>query len=410
MDTVVIGAGWAGLGVSYELARRGIRHTVFERARIGETWRTQRWDTFRLNTTTADTLMPGENYDGPDPDGALTCIEFITLLEDYAHRHGLPVEEGRAVTALSTGDDGGFIVEVNGAAVRASNVVIATGSLNRPLPRPAWAAPLLLPQIDGCDYRSADSLPVGPVLVVGSGQSGGQIAYDLVGAGRTVYLSTGRVGRLIRRYRGKDTLRWLDDSGFMDVSRAELIAAAPDGRLPARGVIGATRTLSLQFLSAEGVMLTGRLTGLSGDRVLTFRDDVVANILLGDAASVQVKGWIDAYIERSGIDAPPAEEDPAEAVAPRLPDPPILELDVSNLGCIIWCTGFHGDYSYIGVAGALDEQGQPVHVDGVGIVPGIFFAGLDFGTKRKSGTIRAVTEESALFATLIAERLDAGRP
>ena len=409
MDTVVIGAGWAGLGVSYELARRGIRHLVFERARIGETWRTQRWDTFRLNTTTADTLMPGESYVGPDPDGALTTVEFIALLEDYARRHHLPVEEGRAVTALSAGNDGGFVVEVGGSVVRARNVVIASGSLNHPLPRPAWAASLPLPQIDGCDYRCAASLPAGPVLVVGSGQSGAQIAYDLAGAGRSVYLSTGRVGRLIRRYRGKDTLRWLDDSGFMDVSRAELIAATPDGRLPARGVIGATRTLSLQFLSAEGVMLTGRLTGLSGDRVLTFRDDVVANILLGDEASTRVKGWIDAYISRLGIDAPPAEVDPAEAVAPRLPDPPILELDMSNLGCIIWCTGFRGDYSYVDIAELLDEQGQPVHIDGVGIVPGVFFAGLDFGTTRKSGTIRAVSEESTRFATLIAERLATGR-
>jgi len=405
METVVIGAGWAGLGVSYELARRGVHHIVFERARIGETWRTQRWDTFRLNTTTADTVMPGERYGGPDPDGALTHFEFIGLLEEYARRHGLPVEEGRAVTGLSKGDDGGFVVEAGGATVRVRNVVIASGSLNHPLPRPAWSASLPLPQIDACDYRSADGLPAGTVLVVGSGQSGAQIAYDLARAGRPVYLSTGKVGRLIRRYRGKDTLRWLDDSGFMDVSRAELLAAAPDGRLPGRGVIGATRTLSLQFLSAEGVTLAGRLTGLSGSRLLTFRDDVVDNIRLGNEASARVKGWIDAYIERSGIDAPPAEDDPAETVAPRLPNPPILALDVSNLGCIIWCTGFRGNYSYVDIAGVLDAQGQPIHVDGVGKVPGMYFAGLDFGTTRKSGTIRAVSEESARFAALIAERL-----
>ena len=405
METVVIGAGWAGLGVSYELARRGVHHIVFERARIGETWRTQRWDTFRLNTTTADTVMPGERYGGPDPDGALTHFEFIGLLEEYARRHGLPVEEGRAVTGLSKGDDGGFVVEAGGATVRVRNVVIASGSLNHPLPRPAWSASLPLPQIDACDYRSADGLPAGPVLVVGSGQSGAQIAYDLARAGRPVYLSTGKVGRLIRRYRGKDTLRWLDDSGFMDVSRAELLAAAPDGRLPGRGVIGATRTLSLQFLSAEGVMLAGRLTGLSDDRVLTFRGDVIDNIRLGDEASARVKDWIDAYIERSGIDAPPAEDDPAETVPPRLPNPPILALDVSNLGCIIWCTGFRGNYSYVDIAGVLDAQGQPIHVDGVGKVPGMYFAGLDFGTTRKSGTIRAVSEESARFAALIAERL-----
>jgi len=408
METVVIGAGWAGLGVSYELRRRGVRHVVLERGRIGETWRTQRWDAFRLNTTTADTLMPGETYDGPDPDGALTHFEFIALLQDYARRHGLPVEEGRAVTAVSKGDNGDFVLEAGGATVCARNVVIASGSLNHPRPRPVWANSLALPQIDACSYRNAERLPAGPVLVVGSGQSGAQIAYDLVCAGRSVYLSTGSVGRLVRRYRGKDTLRWLDDSGFMEVSRAELIAASPDGRLRGRGVIGATRTLSLQFLSAEGVALVGRLDGLSGDGVLTFHDDVIANIRLGDEISARVKDWIDAFIARAGIDAPPAEDDPAETVAPRLPDPPIRALDVSSLGCIIWCTGLRGDYSYVDIAGVLDGQGQPIHENGVGIVPGVFFAGLDFGTKRKSGTIRAVCEESAFFAALIAERL-AGR-
>jgi putative flavoprotein involved in K+ transport len=400
MAAVVIGAGWAGLGVSYELSQRGIRHRVFERARIGETWRTQRWDSFRLNTPTADTLMPGERYAGPDPDGAMTHLEFIALLEDYVRRHDLPVEEGRAVTSVMADKDG-FIVQVGKETVRAANVVLATGGLCLPFPRPAWAASLSQLQIDGCDYRSSAGLPAGSVLVVGSGQTGAQVAHDLVGAGRTVYLATGRVGRIVRRYRGNDMLRWMEDSGFMDVRREEIIAAT--GRLPGRGVIGATRTLSLQFLSAEGVVLTGRLTGFAEGR-LTFADDLDEHMRFADQASVNIKRFVDDYIAREGIAAVPAEDDPAETVAPRLRVPPILTLDASEPGCIIWCTGFSGDYRCLQVAGALDAQGAPLHRDGVGVVPGLYFAGIDFGTKRSSGTIRAVDEESTLFAGLIAAR------
>lgn len=403
MDVVIIGGGWAGLGVSYELSRRGVAHRVFERGRIGETWRTQRWDTFRLNTTMADTVMPGESYKGDEPDGAMTHLEFIALLEDYARRHGLPVEEGRAVTKLAADNGGGFAVQLGDEIVRATIVVVATGSLCRPLPHPAWAMRLSLPQVDACDYRSAAALPAGPVLVVGSGQTGAQIAHDLQGAGRTVYLATGRVGRIVRRYRGKDMLRWLDDSGFLDVRREELIAAAPNGRLPGRGVIGATRTLSLQFLSAEGVILTGRLTGFADGR-LTFAADLDDHLRFGDEASENLKRFVDAYIERAGIAAIPAEVDAAEAIAPRLPDPPILALDPGELGCIVWCVGLRGDYGYVKVDGALDAEGAPVHRDCVGAVPGLYFAGLDFGLTRRSGTIRAVCEESALIAELIAGR------
>lgn len=400
MDAVVIGAGWAGLGVSYELAQRGIRHRVFERARIGETWRTQRWDNFRLNTTTCDTLMPGERYTGPDPDGAMTHLEFIALLEDYARRHGLPVETGRAVGSVRA-DSGGFVVQAGDETVRAGNVVVATGGLCRPFPRPVWAAGLTQLQIDGCDYRNSAALPAGPALVVGSGQTGAQIAHDLVEAGRTVYLATGRVGRIVRRYRGRDMLSWMEASGFMDMRREEIIAAV--GRLPGRGVIGATRTLSLQFLSAEGVVLTGRLTGLAEGK-LTFADDLEEHMCFADQASANIKRFVDDYIDRERVAAVPAEDDPAETVAPRLPVPPILALDASAPGSIIWCTGFGGDYGCVEIAGALDAHGAPVHRDGVGLVPGLFFAGIDFGTKRSSGTIRAVAEESTLFATLIAAR------
>src|SRR5215218_9271266 len=210
-DVIVVGAGWAGLGASHYLTRAGLRHRVLERSRIGETWRTQRWDAFRLNTPNWGSVMPGDEYDGPDPDGFMTRDEFVALLEGFAARNCLPVETNTPVSELSLdGARGAYRLETPQGALWARNVVIASGSLNRPR-RPAVtrALPLDLLQLDASDYRNPAVLPAGAVLVIGSAQCGGQIAEDLAQAGRRVFLATGRVGRMPRRYRGRDMVFWL---------------------------------------------------------------------------------------------------------------------------------------------------------------------------------------------------------
>ena len=396
LDAVVVGAGWAGLGVSHSLARRGLRHSILERGRIGETWRTQRWDSFRMNTPNVQTVMPGDSYDGPDPFGALTRNQFVALLEDFTKRNRLPVEPDTTVTELAGGQENGeYRLTTSRGTLLARNVVIASGNMNCPV-RPPWAAalPPSLRQIDASDYRSAADLPAGGVLVVGSGQSGAQIADDLVEAGRTVFLATGQVGRLSRRYRGRDIMIWLVESGFLDVRREEIIRLA--GRIPARGLLGAEYTLSLQALSARGIVLLGRFTGAEEGGRLLFADDLEAHVRFADEASANVKRYIDEYISRSGIDAPLSEPDPAETVTAQLPNPTVRSLGVAESGIttLVWCTGFRGDFSWVNLPGVLDSQGQPIHADGVAALPGIYFAGLDFASTRKSGTILAIAEEA----------------
>ena len=397
LDAVVVGAGWAGLGVSHSLARRGLRHSILERGRIGETWRTQRWDSFRMNTPNVQTVMPGDSYDGTDPFGALTRNQFVALLEDFTKRNGLPVEPDTTVTELAGGQENGeYRLTTSRGTLLARNVVIASGNMNCPV-RPPWAAalPPSLRQIDASDYRSAAHLPAGGVLVVGSGQSGAQIADELVEAGRTVFLATGQVGRLSRRYRGRDIMIWLVESGFLDVRREEIIRLT--GRIPARGLLGAEYTLSLQALSARGIVLLGRFTGAEeGGRRLLFADDLEAHVRFADEASANVKRYIDEYISRSGIDAPVSEPDPAETVTAQLPNPTVRSLGVAESGIttLVWCTGFRGDFSWVNLPGVLDSQGQPIHADGVAALPGIYFAGLDFASTRKSGTILAIAEEA----------------
>jgi putative flavoprotein involved in K+ transport len=395
LDVIVVGAGWSGLGASYYLARAGLRHRVLERYRIGETWRSQRWDAFRLNTPNWGSVMPGDEYGGPDPDGFMTRDEFVTLLEDFATRNRLPVETNTPVFDLSfdTGRGAYRLVTPRGA-LWARNVVIASGSLNRPRRLAvARALPSHLLQLDASDYRHPAALPAGAVLVVGSAQCGGQIAEDLAQAGRSVFLATGRVGHMPRRYRGRDIVFWLRNSGLFDVPRKDFLD--PSGRIMGRPLLGVGHTVSLQSLSAQGVVLLGRLVAVESGERLTFAADLEENIRFGDEASAQFKRHIDDYIARAGIDAPAAEADPDEIVAPRLPAPPIRSLDPAERGisAVIWCTGFEGDFGWMRVPGALDARGQPVHEEGVSIQPGLYFAGLDLAVTRKSGTLLSLAEE-----------------
>ena len=407
LDVAVIGAGGVGLGVSYFLKRAGLDHLVLERSRIGDTWLRQRWDSFHLNSPNVRSMLPGDAYEGTEPLGAMTHHEFVAYLNAYVDRNGLPVRLNSDVQRL-TRDNDCFLVAGPHGALRARNVVVATGSQNVPKrPDVAKNLPAWLHQLDASAYRNGASLDAGAVLVIGSAQSGGQIAEDLALAGRRVYLATSRTGRLTRRYRGGDQFVWLAESGFLDVPRHMLIR--PDGRLPARGLQGATHTISLQSLSAGGVVLLGSLNAAS-ESGLQFADNLVDHIQFADEASKTVKRYIDDYIERAGLPAPPAEDDPAETIAPVLPSPPILSLDwqESGIKTVVWCTGFRGEYRWLQIPATLDAEGQPLHEEGVGACPGLYFAGLDFAFTRKSGTIPAIAPEAAALVDRIAGAIRLG--
>ena len=410
LDAVVVGAGWAGLGVSHGLKRQACVIASLERGRIGETWRTQRWDSFRMNTPNVQTVMPGDRYDGPDPDGVLTRDEFVALLEDFAKRNGLPVEPDSQVTELARGKRTvAYRLTTPRGTLRARNVMVASGSLNRPV-RPPWAASAAARSAPDRRFRVPQRGR--PPRRGGAGGRKRPIRWpDSRGpgeAGRTVFLATGRVGRLPRRYRGRDISIWLVESGLFDVPRKEFVQ--PSGRVAGRPLLGAVHTISLQSLSAQGVVLLGRLTG-TADGHLAFAGDLDENIRFADEFSASARRQIDEYIARAGIDAPEAEPDPAEIVAARLPNPPIRSLDLARSGIttVIWCTGFQGDFSWVRLPGVLDPKGQPVHEDGVAALPGIYFAGMDFATTRKSGTILAIAEEAPRIVKRIADVVD-GRP
>jgi putative flavoprotein involved in K+ transport len=419
LGSVVVGAGQAGLAASHHLTRLGIEHVVLERTRIGATWLSQRWDTFALNTPGWRSHLRPDDQERQteDDDAFLSAPAFVERLEAFAARNTIRVTTGVEVTGVVPVAAGeGFIVSVTGAdgpdELQARSVVVASGILNVPrIPPIAAALPSALPQVTVADYRNAADLPSGAVLVVGSAQSGVQVAEDLVAAGRTVYLCTSSVGRIPRRYRGRDIFAWLGDAGFFDQQPGELpdrrMLAWPQPQVSGVGPLG--RTVSLQSLAARGVTLLGRPTAVEGDRVL-LDDTVGANIVFGDRISAETKALVDRHLEVAGVAASAAEIDPADVPHPdptAVRSPAHLDLEVAGIGSVVWTTGFGGAFGYLPAA-ALDDRGVPIHDRGVAPVPGIYMLGFPWLTKRKSGIIPGVWDDAATVAGHVAEHV-AGR-
>lgn len=393
-EVVVVGAGWAGLSVGYALSKVGIDYIILERNRVCETWRTQRWDSFRMNTPNILTVLPGDRYTGHDPEGYMSRDEFVDMVEDYISRNSLKVQE--QITVENVGStDRRFVVQTSSGTLEADFVVVATGNLNVPKwPELGKRLPSFVNQIDGTEYRNAAALPPGAVLVIGCGNTGGQIAEELVRKGRRVFLSTGRNGRVPRTYRGRDIFLWLTESGRMDMPRT-----VDSGR----GLVGATHTISLQYLSAQGVVLLGRLRGCAAEGTLSFDDTVADSAAFGDEMSNARRAEIDAYIDREMLDALEAIPDPAETVAAQFPNPPVLKIDLSAEGIttVIWAVGLRGDFSWLKVPGALDAKDNPIEDECIS-VPGLYFAGLDSLASLRAGTVLAAVRDATRVADHIA--------
>lgn len=411
-QTVVIGAGQAGLATSWHLKQRGLEHVVLERARVGESWRSRRWDSFRLLIVNAMCQLPGYRYTGSQPNGFMWKDEVVEFFEGYALEFGAPVREGVAVTELRRGLDSDWeILTADGEVLRTANVVVATGAYQRPhIPRLAADIDPRIVQLHADSYRNPAQLPAGAVVVVGGGSSGGQIAADLARAGRTVYLALGRCVWLPRRYRGRDITQWNDATGFSTQPVQSLDdPAARLGCLPMLTGSDTGEDMTPRTLRNEGIVITGRLIGADGDR-LSFADDLAGTLAAGDAFVARMKSRIDAYIEANAPDAPlesssssaPGVED--LYVAPR--DLDLAEADVTS---IVWATGYRMDFSWIFDAD-FDEQGFPVHQAGITSEPGLYFVGLPWQTTRGSLFIPGAGPDAERIVAHIASRTGSPDP
>lgn len=415
LDTVVVGAGQAGLGTSYFLQRDRRNHVVFERGRIGETWLSQRWDSFQLNTPNLVSTLPGLAYEGAEPDGFWRHDELAAYFERHVERWRLPVRTGVTVVSIErSGTIGQFLVRINGRdgalePVSTRCVVVTSGIQQTPKFPPARSRiPASITQLHTAAYRNAAALPPGAVVVVGSGQSGVQIAEDLLAAGRKVYLCTGKVGRNPRRYRGRDIFMWGVDMKFWDVTLASLqdksVTRVTQAQISGVGRYG--HTVSLQSLARQGVVILGRLLDVEG-RSLILSDEAAAHVRFADEVSRKRKNDIDDYLTRAGLPLPPLEPDPADEPDPRAEcASPLRRLDLhdAQIGAIIWATGFTADFSWIRLP-VFDEGGAPIHERGVSPVPGVYFVGFPWLHTRKSGLIYGIKEDAEHVVNVIAQHL-----
>ena len=400
IDCVVVGGGPAGLAASAALSDRDVEHIVLERARVGQSWRAQRWDSLRLNN-------PGwmNPMLGPQPrDTHLTASEVVQRLESLAAR--CPVREFAAVTRMRAGQDR-WDLEIGGGVIRTCAVVIATGGENQPrTPLLARSMPRWIAQFHAADYRKPGQLPDGAVLIVGSAQSGCQIAEELCAAGRRVILSTSPVGRAPARYRGVDTVELLVRSGFFQQRTLDLpdmsITKAPQPLLAPGG-----RSLSLQLLVRAGVTLTGRLIGVQNDTV-TFDDTARANVAMADQFAARITAMLDQIVGPPDSTRPD-ESDEAAGRIDDLIEPRALNLRAAAVGSIIWSTGYTGDFSWL-PAHLVDADGQPRHRNGAAVsAPGVRYIGLRWLTHRASGNFLGIPADALTTADAIAAHLAVGR-
>jgi putative flavoprotein involved in K+ transport len=395
IDCVVIGAGQAGLAVSRELARAGVEHVVLEQGRVGDTWR-GRWESFCLVTPNWSVQLPDGEYEGDDPDGFLLRDEIVTHLERYAARIEAPVREGVEVTSVRPRADGnGFALDTSEGPVEARTVVVASGAYQRAhRPAPLAALPAELPQVDVAGYRSPDALPDGPVLVVGSGQSGAQIAEDLHDAGRDVFLACGRAPWVPRRIGDRDLFWWAVQTGFVDqpVEALPSPAARLEANLLATGR-GGGHDLHLRTLQRMGVTLLGRLEGCEG-RHARFAGDLGETLAWGDERYARLMGLVGKLVAERGW-PPPVVPEP-EPIATDAPE----SLDLSGFGAVVVAGGYRPDYqSWVDCPGAFDEFGFPLQVDGASTAaPGLYFVGVHFLRKRKSALLVGVGEDASVVA------------
>ncbi|TMV94054.1 FAD-dependent oxidoreductase [Thioclava sp. BHET1] len=395
-DTLVIGAGQAGIAMSEHLTRRGIAHIVVERDRVAESWRTRRWDSLVANGPAWHDRFPTMEFEGHSPDAFIAKDDVAAYFETYAERFAGTVRCGVEVTALAPlHGRSGYLAETSDGGIEAQSVVVATGAFQTPVIPRIVPETKGLTQIHSSAYRNPDALPEGAVLVVGAGSSGTQIAQELMQSGRRVYLSVGPHDRPPRSYRGRDFVWWLGVLGKWDRQ-----ASAPGTEHVTIAVSGANggQTVDFRRLAHDGMTLVGR-TESCADGVLSFGPDLERNIRRGDENYLSVLDEADAYVTRNGLDLPPEPSARALAAMPGCVTDPLSELDIeaAGLSTIIWATGFANDYGWMAVD-AFDETGRPAHQRGVSRAPGVYFLGLPWLSGRGSSFIWGVWHDAKYLA------------
>jgi putative flavoprotein involved in K+ transport len=399
VETLVVGAGQAGVAMSEHLSNSGVQHLVLERNRIAERWRSERWDSLVANGPAWHDRFPGMEFSEIDADAFAPKEMVADYFVAYAEKIAAPIRIGVEVREVRRNEGHpGFRVETSEGVIEADSVVAATGPFQRPVIPPLIPEDAGVMQMHSSAYRNPEQFPEGAILVVGAGSSGVQIADELLRAGKRVYLSVGPHDRPPRSYRGRDFVWWLGVLGKWDAAALE-----PGTEHVTISVSGADggHTVDFRRLAEQGMTLVG-LTKSYADGVVSFNSDLADNLGQGDANYLSVLDEADAYIERNGLDLPEEHEARNIEADPQCVTDPVLELNLAQAGVssILWATGFAVDYSWLKVD-AFDEAGKPKHQRGISSEPGIYFLGLPWQSRRGSSFIWGVWHDAKYLADII---------
>ena len=402
IDTLVVGAGQAGVAMSEHLGKLEVPHLVLERDRIAEKWRTGRWDSLVANGPAWHDRFPNMQFEGFGQDEFVPKDRVADYFEAYARKINAPVRTGVEVRRVERNTRrAGFIIQTSEGLIEAHRVVAATGPFQKPVIPSIAPGNSELEQLHSAEYRNPGQLPEGGVLVIGAGSSGVQIADELQRAGRQVYLSVGPHDRPPRSYRNRDFCWWLGVLGEWDIEA--LKPGTEHVTIAVSGAYGG-KTVDFRRLAMQGIKLVGLTKSFSDSGIITFESDLLANIAHGDKNYLDLLDRADAYIERNNLDLP---EEPGARFIPENPEcvsNPILELNTAEAGItsVIWATGFALDFGWLNVYYAFDENGRPRHQRGVSAEPGIYFLGLPWLSRRGSSFIWGVWHDAKHIADHIA--------
>jgi putative flavoprotein involved in K+ transport len=402
VDTIIVGGGQAGLSTSYFLTQQDRAHLVLEKTdRPASAWQDGRWDSFTLVTPNWSFRLPGAEYKGSQPEEFMPRDEVVERFREYVKTFHLPIRYNTTVTSITHTEDGQrFFVKTQDDIFETKNVVMATGLFQRPkLPACAQRMPNEIQQIHSGNYRNPAQLSAGAVLVVGSSQSGCQIADEIYKSGRQVYLCVGESGRAPRRYRSKDSSEWLKLLGLED----RTVDMLPSPKIKYAGnphISGKTgaQNINLHQFSRDGIVLLGRLEEVN-DGIAQIGSDLQKNLLFADNFENNFTKNIDNYIEKNKLDVPveklTALSDGFNAEIIRQ-----LDLKAAGIETVLWAVGYSFDFDLVKFS-IFDEDGYPIHKRGVTAIPGLYFIGLPWLHNQKSGLLGGVGDDAAFVAAQI---------
>ncbi len=388
LNTIIIGAGQAGLAASYYLKQHHIKHLILEKDEVASTWINKRWDSFTLVTPNWMNKLPDAPVIDNDPNGFLSREQVVQYLKNYAKYIQAPVQEKTEVFSVKP-NGAGFLVSTSQGSFEAEHVIVATSIFNKPyMPAISKQIPLSIHQLHSEDYKNPEALSAGAILVIGSAQSGAQIAEELLEAGRKTYLATSKAGRMPRRYRGKDSGEWMELLGALH--NPAVSVSQNNGRFPANGHLSGKQgghTINLWNLQLRGLELLGTFSGYDHGQ-FHFKNNILEHLKYADTVAETFHNNIDAYIFKNNL------EILTEKIESHVHDVPVIEtLDLkgSEITTIIWATGYRFDYAWI-ACDTFDEYGYPASQQGVSKQPGLYFVGLHGTHKSTSGLLYGVSE------------------